>query len=220
MSGTISVIVPVYNCERFLAEAVASVRAQGVPVHELIVVDDGSTDGSAAIARSVADRVISQANLGIGAARNTGIAAAGGDLLAFLDSDDLWSPDKLALQMAALDADPSLDMVLGEVVQFRGDVTAAGDGEREPGYLAGAMIIRRAAFDRVGTFDPTLRVGEFIDWHARAVDAGLRSRMIPAVVLYRRLHDANLGLRAANSRVDYARVARAALARRRAAAAE
>lgn len=218
MTPSISVVVPAYNREQYLAAAIASIKGQTTPAAEIIVVDDGSTDGTARIAHGLADVVIEHENAGVGAARNTGIAAAKGEFLAFLDSDDLWTATKLERQLAALNEDPSLDMVFGEAIQFRGEPPAADGnaGVREPGVIAGALLIRRATFLRVGPFDPSLRVGEFIDWHARAKDLGLRERILPEIVLLRRLHEGNLGLQAAGARVDYVRVARAALARRRA----
>jgi glycosyltransferase involved in cell wall biosynthesis len=98
--NTITAIIPVHNGERHLAEAIQSVLAQTLPPGEIIVVDDGSTDASAAIAQSFGApvRVLAQPNLGPAAARNLGLAHATGDLLAFLDADDLWTPNKLARQ--------------------------------------------------------------------------------------------------------------------------
>ncbi|HET7738849.1 MAG TPA: glycosyltransferase family A protein [Tepidiformaceae bacterium] len=218
MTSSISVVIPAYNREQYLAAAISSTRAQTVTPSEIIVVDDGSTDGTAEVGRQLGVTLIQQANKGCGEARNAGVAAASGEFLAFLDSDDAWTPRKLELQVAALTKDPALDMVFGEVIQFRGDPPAPDDqlASREPGIVAGAMLIRRETFLRVGPFDPSLRVGEFIDWHARAKDIGLRELILPEVVLLRRLHDSNLGLEAAAARIDYTRVARAALARRRA----
>ena len=103
----VSVVIPVYNAARFLADAIRSVQAQRHPRIEIIVVDDGSTDGSGEVARSFAGvRCLRQANGGIAAARNAGVHEARGNLLAFLDADDLWTPGKLALQLDVLRADP------------------------------------------------------------------------------------------------------------------
>jgi glycosyltransferase involved in cell wall biosynthesis len=214
---TVSVVIPVYNGERFLAEAIASVIAQSRPAQEIIVVDDGSTDGSAAVARAFGPRVtlLQQANAWAGAARNTGIAAAKGTALAFLDADDLWPPDKLEAQVGTLEAHEHLDLVFGQVVQFH---HPAGE-ELAPvsGPIAGNMVARRASFDRVGPFITEYRLGEFIDWYGRAVDAGLRMLTLDRVVLRRRIHDTNTGILSANARPDYAAVLRAAIQRRRAA---
>src|SRR2546422_627426 len=109
----VSVVIPVYNGEQYLADAIQSVLDQTYPNFEAIVVDDGSTDGSAAVAKRVGEaiRYVHQANGGVSKARNTGIAAARGTYLAFLDQDDLWLPDKLAAQVAYLDSHPEIGAV-------------------------------------------------------------------------------------------------------------
>ena len=220
----VSVVMPVYNGEPYLVEAVESVLAQSYRPLELILVDDGSTDGSAELARrfGTALRYEYQANAGQGAARNRGIQLARGPLLAFLDNDDYWSTEKLALQVAALANDPSLEAVFGHVRQFMSpelDPEAAArvryHAEVMPGHVPGAMLIRREAFDRVGRFDPQWRVGEFVHWYARATEAGLRTVLLPDIVLHRRLHDDNAGIKHRAQSVQYVRILKAALDRRR-----
>jgi len=217
-----SVIIPAFNAGRFLGEAIDSVLGQSRPPFELIVVDDGSTDATASVARrSPAVRYIAQPHGGIAAARNRGVSSATGNCLAFLDADDRWTPGKLEAQLAAVEADPELDVLLGHCVEVRQSEWAARlerpvppDGG-VPGYLAGACLIRRAAFERVGPFEATLRAGEFIDWFLRARARGLRIRMLPGVVLWRRLHDANHGVTERASYSDYARILKNDLDRRR-----
>ena len=116
----ISVMIPVYNCDRYLGEAIESVLSQTYRPLEIIIIDDGSTDGSAAVAKRFMPHIhyYYQANAGIGSARNKGIELAQGSFFAFLDADDLWSKDKLAQQMAALEAHPGVDVVFGHVTQF------------------------------------------------------------------------------------------------------
>lgn len=228
MSGAgplVSVIMPVYNGERYLADAVESVLAQtGGPV-ELIVVDDGSTDRSAEIARAfgAAVRYVYQDNAGQSAARNRGIQLAQAPFLAFLDDDDYWSPGKLALQLAVLTGDPTVEAVFGHVRQFvspdippEAAARVRYHAEIMPGHVPGTMLIRREAFDRIGAFDPRLRVGEFVQWYAHAVDLGLRAVMLPEVVLHRRLHEDNEGIKQRAEAVQYVRVLKATLDRRRA----
>jgi glycosyltransferase involved in cell wall biosynthesis len=214
----VSVIVPAYNAAPFIAEALESVLRQDYRPIEVIVVDDGSADATAEIARSFGPPVLvlGQAHAGIGAARNAAIAAAYGELLAFLDADDLWTPGKLSRQVSQLEADSSLDMVFGQAVEFR----TADDGrivERPPasGLLPGAALIRMDAFHRVGWFRTNLRVGEFIDWYARATESGLRSAIRSEPVLRRRIHKSNTGTIDKAACVDYISVVRAALERRR-----
>jgi len=214
----VSVIIPVFNGAKYLGAAIGSVRAQERGADELIVVDDGSTDESAAIAAAAGATVIRQENAGAGVARNTGIEAATGDVIAFLDADDLWLPSKTALQTAELGRDAGVGIVVGQVVQFRGEPPSTFDGlERLTGYVPGAVLVRRKVFERIGPFDPQYRIGEFIDWWGRAMDASVGVSTLDDVVMLRRLHDANTGLQQAERRTDYAKLARAALARRRAA---
>lgn len=220
----ISVIIPCYNTERYLTDALTSACNQSPPPHEVIVVDDGSTDGSASIAERFGApvRCARLAHAGIGAARNHGLALASGDVIAFLDADDLWTADSVSVRLAELERDPALDCAGGLTEQFVSP-ELPDDVQRRlvcpPGAsaarLAGALLIRRAVFDRVGLFDPSLRLGETIDWIARADATGVTMRMVDTVVLRRRLHDANTGTREAHQRGDYLRVLKAALDRKR-----
>jgi glycosyltransferase involved in cell wall biosynthesis len=219
----VSVIIPLYNGERYLAEAIESVLAQTYDPTEIIAVDDGSPDNSADIAQSYAQvHLIRQSNQGLGAARNTGIKAARGDYLAFIDQDDLWVASKLALQMAAFSQDSEIDIVFGHVEQFyspelneeqKGKIVGAG--EILPGRFPGTMLVKTVSFLRAGLFPTQWRFGEFLDWYARAMDCQLRSLMLPDVVAKRRLHTTNMGITMSESRIDYVRVLKAALDRRR-----
>jgi glycosyltransferase involved in cell wall biosynthesis len=221
---SISVVIPVYNCERYLGVAIRSALTQTEPPGEILVVDDGSTDGSAAVARSFGAPVhcLSLPHAGLSAALNRGIERAHGTFLAFLDADDLWMEAKLARQLDALDADLALDAVFGHVEQFVSPELdpsvgpALSDGMRlAPGHLAGTLLIRTAAFHRVGPFDARWQIGNFIDWYLRAQEAGLRDTMLPEVLLRRRLHVDNMGIRERNSRRAYAHILKHALDRRR-----
>ena len=221
----ISVIIPVYNGARYLAEAIESVLAQTRPPDEIVVVDDGSTDESPRVAQRFAKPVFyhHQTHSGAGAARNLGIVQAKGDWLAFLDADDLWLPDKLARQIALLKSEPDLAMVFGGVEQF---VSPDLDEIHRPslqiqtpagnGYLVGTILIRRATFERVGYFSTTLRIGEFMGWYAQAKEMGLKSGLVPEIVMHRRIHANNLMRREDNIGRDYARILKTTLDRRRA----
>jgi glycosyltransferase involved in cell wall biosynthesis len=219
----VSVIVPVYNGEKFLAEALASVFAQTYRPLEAIVVDDGSTDHSAEVVRAFPEvRCCVQPHAGLGAARNRGVDEARGAFLAFLDADDLWSPGKLAHQMAVFDAHPEVDIVFGHAQQFHRPLSAGANVEDEPlgapmpGCIASSALMRRASFYRVGPMATQWRLGEFIDWYARAQEAGLNSIMLPDVLIKRRIHAENMGIRERDSRIDYVRIVKASLDRRRA----
>ncbi len=225
MSGpTISVVIPVYNAERYLVEAVHSVLAQTLPVAEIILVDDGSTDGSAAVAQQFAapTRYLTQDHAGAGAARNRGAQSAQGDLIAFLDADDRWTPDKLARQTQAW-AERQADMIFGAVQQFHSPELDAQTRKRirldstpTQAHLVGTLLMERASFLTVGPFAEHLRTGEFIDWYLRATHQGLSALILPEVMLFRRLHSANSGIVNRAARSDYAQVIKAALDRRRA----
>ncbi len=215
----VTVVVAVRDGGGFLAEALASVLAQRYEPLEVVVVDDGSTDGSGELAASFGPpvRIVSLPPAGIAAALNSGVALARGSLLAFIDADDLWLPGKLARQTAALRERPELDAVFGHAEHFRGDDPTAISIPSQPAYAKGTMLIRRIAYDRVGPISSEWRLGEFIDWYGRAVDGGLSSAMLPEVVLLRRVHADNMGVRRRGEQGEYARVLKALLDRRRAA---
>jgi glycosyltransferase involved in cell wall biosynthesis len=206
----VSVVVPVRDGAAFLDEALRSIAAQTRPAREVIVVDDGSSDASAEIAARLGARVERQVASGQSAARNRGVELSSCDLVAFLDADDLWPPDKLERQVATLGAHPEVELLFGHVRQFE-----AGElGPPQPGFLFGSLLARRAALDRVGTFSTGWRVGELMEWLLRAREAGVRELMSSDVVLHRRLHDANLS-RGRESRIDHVRILKQALDRRR-----
>lgn len=221
----VTVIVPVYNGLLYIVDAIRSITAQTYPNLEVIVVDDGSCDESG---RALADlddgrvRYVHQPNAGTAAARNRGAALASGDCLAFLDQDDLWLPGKLAVQMAALAANPSLDLVLGHVWQgaFPAGATAEGllaghPGRCLAGYLPSTLLVRREVFARVGGFMEGHALAESFDWFVRARDLKLQEHMLPEIVAIRRIHGANKGRTQRHARPEYARVLKQSLDRRR-----
>ena len=198
-SPLVSAILPVYNGERHLAEALQSVFAQTSFPVEIIVVDDGSTDRSAEIAKSFASvRYISQSNAGVAAARNTGLAAARGELIAFLDQDDLWTPDKLTIQVGYLVQHPEVGYVLGMQRMFLMPGVTKPDwlqprllDEPHLGVLTGTLLARKTVFDRIGGFDNRYRNSNDIDWFSRAKNAGIVAAHLPEIVLQKRIHETN-----------------------------
>ncbi len=224
MRRLISVMIPAYNAEPYLREAIDSAFAQTHRPLEVIVVDDGSDDGTPEVARSYGDRIrfVSQQRGGNGAARNAAVRLAGGEYFAFLDADDRFTPDKLERQLQALEADPDLDVVFGHVREFvspelppeiRAGIRAPADPQ--PWASPNLMLIRRASFERVGPFSSELRVGVTVDWYARATEAGLKTLVLSDVVLERRLHTQNNGIREQDSRLQYIQVLKASMDRRR-----
>jgi glycosyltransferase involved in cell wall biosynthesis len=223
----VSVMIPAYNAAAYLGEAIESAFAQTYRPVEMIVVDDGSDDGTGDLARSYGDRVrvVRQQRGGNGAARNAAVELAGGQYYAFLDADDRFVADKLERQMQALDADAELDVVFGLVREFVSpelppEVRAAirAPAAPQPWASPNLMLIRRESFGRVGPFATNLRVGVTVDWYARATEAGLKSLVLPEVVLERRLHTQNNGIREQEARSQYIQVLKASIDRRRQAA--
>lgn len=219
----VSVIIPVYNGERYLAEAIDSVLAQEISPREIIVVDDGSADGSAAVAERYSKvRLYRQENRGASSARNLGVQASRGTFLAFLDADDLWMPDKLDRQWREIHASPDVDMVLGAVVQFVSPEVPpekrprlGKDLQSAPGYLIGSLLIRRESFLKVGLLNEALQLGEFVDWFERARHMGVKFRALDDVVLRRRIHTTNQGITKRSHMKDYVSVLKMALDRKR-----
>ena len=214
----ISAIVPVFNTEKYLGAAIESILAQNYRPIQIIVVDDGSTDNSAAVARAFREvEYHFQDHAGVAAALNRGISEAKGSFVAFLDADDLWMEGKLQKQIDTFTAQPELDMVLGGVEQFRetgpeGNPVSLGVFK---GYLKISMLIRQAALSRVGPFDTQWQTGDFIDWYIRATELRLKSVMLPDLVARRRIHETNMGILQRDTQTDYARIMRQVLERRR-----
>lgn len=223
----VSVVINVYNGVPYLGEAIESVLAQTYGNRELIVVDDGSDDGTGELAQGYGDalRYVHQPRGGIGSARNRGLELAGGDYFAFLDADDRFVTDKLDRQMAAFAADPELDMVFGHMSEFFSPELDPAIAARirppvqdAPWRMTNLMVVKRDSFSRAGPFSTTLKVGVGVDWYARASEAGLKEHIVPAVVLERRLHAANNGILQQAARPQYLRVLKAHIDRRRLAA--
>jgi glycosyltransferase involved in cell wall biosynthesis len=199
----ISVIIPVYNGATFLAGAIENVLDQGVGPLQVIVVDDGSTDGTAEIASGYAQRVryIHQSNAGPSAARNRGIGLAAGGSIAFLDVDDRWPGDSLRVRSDYLDAHPSVEIVQGLIrnmqrVEAEPPGTARFEFTSAPyRYInLGSALFRRSVFERVGLFDERLRDSEDVDWFVRAWENGVRKLVLETVTLHYRKHGENLSL--------------------------
>lgn len=221
-TSLISVVIPVYNGDKYLAEAIESVLSQTDFELEIIVVDDGSTDNTARVAESFGSsvRYYHQIKAGPGAARNKGVSLAQGNYISFLDADDLWTENKMKRQWMAFEADPYLDMAFGHIQQFYSPELTQAEKDRinipfaiMPGHHASAMLIKKESFLRVGLFKEEF--GEFIDWYARAMELNLKSIMLPDVLVKRRIHRSNLGISQRDQRSGYVNVLKAALDRRR-----
>ncbi len=191
-----SVILPVHNGARFLRDAVNSILSQAWPRIEIIVVDDGSTDEIEQAVRElpVDVRFFRQNNRGASAARNRGYREAAGELIAFLDVDDLWPEGALdAMTARLLEAD--LDIVQGHGQTFRreaeGDRLVGDPNEAFPYYI-GAAVYRRSALETVGLFDESLTFSEDTDWFVRAREAALKIERLDQITLMVRRHETNM----------------------------
>lgn len=199
----VSTIVPVYNGERFLGEALDSIFAQDYRPIEVIVIDDGSTDNTSVIARSyVGVRYFRQDNRGQAAAMNVGLGAANGQFVAFLDADDIWDHTKLTVQVAYLLEHPEVDCVLVALKIFTDDDASLPERatkdllmDEGPLLALSALVARKAAFERLGGFHERFEHAKDVDWFVRARDAGVKVTVMPEVLLSRRLHGANRSYR-------------------------
>ncbi len=194
----ITVVIPVKNGAGYLSSAIDSVITQGYPDLELIVVDGKSTDGSRDIALARKDVcLLDQGGAGLGDAWNTGIRAATGELVAFLDSDDVWEPDTLVDRVTQMPANS--EMQIARVRFFlepgheipRGFKPGLLNGDRLA-PIPGTLLARRRLFDHVGLFDTGLKIAADVDWFARAKDADTSTDVFDSLVLQKRIHGRNL----------------------------
>lgn len=197
MNPTISIIMPVKNGSNYIAEALESIRRQGCNV-EIIVVDDGSTDNTADIVSKYGCTVLShKESMGPVVAKNTGLQAAKGDYILFMDHDDKLRDNVLKTMCEALSDSPEFSAVQAQVQDFKspdcGDSPVAVRPEPYYGLFTGAILIRRSVFDTIGLFPTTLTAGEIIDWSDRMSQHGLLIKKIDLVSTDRRVHNNNFG---------------------------
>jgi glycosyltransferase involved in cell wall biosynthesis len=203
----VAYVVPVHNGERYLAECLQSILAQSHAPAEVIVVDDGSTDGTSHAAAVFAPRItyVRRAHGGHGSARNHGVALATSEFVAFLDADDVIAPAKTAIQLARFRARPELEFCDAYVRNFWSPDIEEGERQRDPrmhfthgpqprGHSIITWLMRRDLFERIGRFDEEKRLGEDVDWHERMQAAGTPFETVNQVLAWRRLHHGNLTL--------------------------
>jgi glycosyltransferase involved in cell wall biosynthesis len=220
--GLVSVVMAAFEEEAFIAEALASVLAQTYRPVEVIVVDDGSGDRTAAIAAGLGVRVLHRSHMGASSARNAGLAAAKGDFWTIFDADDVMPPERLSRQVAYLEEHPEAGMVLGLTEAF------VSPGEQRPPHFnpiwdegpfpacAGTMLARRGVLDVVGRYDETVQLAYDVEWLARAKDAGVVAGHVEHVCLRYRIHAANTSADAPAVHRAMLGLLRASVSRRRA----
>ena len=200
-TGELSVVIPAWQAESYLAQAVASVRTQDWPGGmEVVIVDDGSTDGTLAVARTCGDIIITQPRGGAAKARNAGLRASSGEWVLLLDADDMLTDGALAALYAPFRTRPELAAVFGraedfispELSQEQKDILLTRP-ESYFGVLSGCALIRKQTFEKVGLFDETLWTGETVAWRLKLQDKKLPIEKIDYVTLWRRLHLNNTG---------------------------
>lgn len=219
----ISVIIPVFNSDKYVFEALQSVFNQTVKPYEVIVIDDGSTDKTAEIIKQFPDiRYFYKDHSGIASSLNVGLKEVKGDLIAFLDADDYWRLDKLENQVSYLSSHPNTKIVFGHHQRFYAkaseDLTISEHEDTKrilPGYFKAAMLAKKEVFDKVGLFDESIKMGDFLDWYRRASDLGLKMNMLDEVVFYRRIHGENSSLRNKAHITDYLKIMKSSMDRRR-----
>ncbi|MGH7886104.1 MAG: glycosyltransferase family 2 protein [Thermodesulfobacteriota bacterium] len=196
----ITVIIPVYNCEKYLSDAIESVMEQSYLQTEIIVVDDGSTDNSAKIAKSYSDDIkyIYQVNSGPAAARNKGIINSNGEFIAFLDADDLWPSNKLELQISSFMNNENLEIVMGRIqyVELPDAVKRNMrmlDSNNSFKYInLGAGLFKKSVFKKIGYLDREFIYWEDLDWFLRAYEKKTSLIFLDQITMIYRIHSQNM----------------------------
>lgn len=214
----ISVIITCYNSEKIIERTLACVFAQTRLPDEIIIVDDGSTDKTKEIVSKYNVVYHYQENQGIATSLNTGVKLSTGNILAFLDHDDLWTPDKLQLQLDILEQNPAIDLVFSLIEnKVVNEELTDLDVVCEPmvGIHKSAFMVKQETFMRIGLFSTDSGSQEFLDWFALAIDNGLKYHVIQKVLVYRTIHGTNNSIVKKETRNDFPRVLRMIMERRR-----
>lgn len=220
MQLLVSAIIPCRNGANYLSEAVAGIRSQNMPV-EIIVIDDGSTDSTAALAQELGCAVTSIPHSGLSAARNAGLEQASGDFILFHDHDDVMQEGALRRLHAEFQQNNELQIVMAQAMDFISPELDETDKKKlaprqEPyfGLLSGAVLIRKEAFAITGAFTEDLATGQTMDFLFRAENAGICIGKIDFIAVQRRLHNTNMGrTMQKQEQKDYAAILRAKLHR-------
>jgi glycosyltransferase involved in cell wall biosynthesis len=229
----ISVVIPAFNAERFLGEAIESVLGQTLPPDQVVVVDNASEDRTGEVAAGYPEVTLEriEPNRGPAGGRNAGFRLTTGELIAFHDADDLMLPAKLETQAAHLGEHPEVGVVLGcqEILLEEGAALPFWHRATDTPVLMPpreatedmtkvhpmTMLVRREVFESVGPFDEEIGPAEDVDWMMRAKEAGVEIARLEAALVLRRIHPANLTQDAASARVAIFRAFKARIERKR-----
>jgi glycosyltransferase involved in cell wall biosynthesis len=215
----ISVIIPVYNLENYILFAIKSILAQNYLPLEMIIIDDGSTDPTAAKVLNAHIphlKYFKQPHLGAAQARNLGIEKAQGELIAFLDADDIWMPGKLLAQVDLFRNDPNLDMAFTHIQEFVSPELICPQPPQNrilPGHCTSCLLIKRQSLLKVGIFNPARQVGEFLEWYLKAKCLHLKEAMLDTILVMRRIHQTNTSKLKQDCRHDYLKILHAHMTR-------
>jgi glycosyltransferase involved in cell wall biosynthesis len=219
----VSIVIPVYNGASYIVEALDSIFAQDFRSYEVVLVDDGSTDDTSRIVSQYKEiRYVRQDNRGVADARNRGVTVSRGEILVFLDADDIWPSDRLRVTTDYFEAHPEVGYVLGKQLMF------VEPGCELPSWVnplwledpqdaanTGTLAARRSTFDRVGLFSTHVDA-EDTEWLVRASECGVPIARLPDIVLYRRMHDNNLSVQLfRNRRMNLLKIAKESIHRQR-----
>jgi glycosyltransferase involved in cell wall biosynthesis len=217
----ISVLIPAFNARAFIRESIESILNQTVLPGEIIVINDGSTDGTSDFLKSLNIdnlKVLDQTKQGVASALNLGITNSRGEILAFLDADDIWLPNKLEDQLEVIN---EVDMAFTLIENFIDlsidiDLSQKLDVNLNPfiGIHKSTLLIKKKAFLKVGLFERERKV-ELLEWYARAKDAGLRESIVKKVLVKRRIHGSNQSILDKSLRNEFPKILKAILDRRR-----
>jgi glycosyltransferase involved in cell wall biosynthesis len=220
----VTVIVTVYNGEEFLGDAIRSILAQTYEPVDLLLINDGSTDGTAEIARSFGEliRYHHVDNCGIARVRNRALELVKGDLIAFLDADDLWPLNKLSVQVRHLMEHPEIQYSITRMKYFVHENSPVPKAFRREllqgnhvGRIVSTLLARRSVFDSIGKFNPDLVPADDVDWFARAADLGVPMAILPDVLLHKRVHEANSSHQVARNNIALLKLFRESIHRKR-----
>ncbi|MBL1211026.1 glycosyltransferase family A protein [Geminocystis sp. GBBB08] len=218
----ISVIIPAFNAEKYLKDAIESVIKQNYQPLEIILIDDGSTDNTAKVTKSFQNiKYIYQENSGPAIARNNGIKIAKGEFIAFLDADDLWTDNHLELLVSCFKKTHDLEVAIGYV-----QCLFLKEKNQEKEYFEefsnstinvnlGAGLYKKSVFKKLGNFDPNLSPSEDVDWFLRIKEANINQIIVSETMLYYRIHDSNLSKDRKNSYSAFLKSLKMSLDRRK-----
>ena len=218
----ISVILPFFNRIQYLQDSIESIFRQDFKDFEIIAVDDGSTDGSAQLVKKLNQipiRLISQTNQGASCARNAGVRAASGRFVTFLDSDDIWVPNKLSAQLVDIRNTSNDTLCFGHIQEFISPEFLNNKNKFQtrllPGLTLTTLLMLRENFLRIGELNPAFQLAEFIEWFERSKHKGFSTYMSNSIYAYRRIHQGNIGRAKSSNAKQYLHAIKSALNLRR-----